>query len=289
MYNKQVHKPRKPPHTQTTFPPTNAQWPVTTRPQHTLWASSMTTHRSRSAGTSRWSGRCWAPAASGRRLVARASRSGGPSETSSLIGGTERRCGGPGLDPKRCREMSNCQGLAVLAQSASGHEERVTASPPAWPWFGYDRLKKLWRHTFPAYDVAATTKWDRPAGGRCALTELLLRVAESESESEPTIPASTPTPERLLEFVASLAYVIENLLPFWNKIWSILCIFLSNKNFWTLYNNNFVAGCRQRHLSAGLFTFGKSEDLERFPTSRRRVVSLGMDCIWSFCIKTDQG
>ena len=28
--------------------------------------------------------------------------------------------------------------------------------------------------------------------------------------------ALTPIPEDLLEFVASLAYVIENLLPFWN-------------------------------------------------------------------------
>ena len=31
--------------------------------------------------------------------------------------------------------------------------------------------------------------------------------------------ALTPTPECGLEFVASLGYVIENLLPSWNSIW----------------------------------------------------------------------
>ena len=51
--------------------------------------------------------------------------------------------------------------------------------------------------------------------------------------------------------------------------------------------NNVVTACRQRHLSASLFTFGKSEDLERLPIPNDGLFTsqwFAM-CILSFCIK----
>ena len=74
----------------------------------------------------------------------------------------------------------------------------------------------------------------------------------------------------------------------------MFCFFLNNNNCWPLYDN-FVAAYFQGHLSASLFTFGKSEDLGKLPAAadagRTGCFGFAMVCILSFgvdltCVKT---
>ena len=71
--------------------------------------------------------------------------------------------------------------------------------------------------------------------------------------------ALTPTLERLLRFVASLAHAAIRICCLsWKYILKMFCFFVNN-NFWHLYKN-FVAAYIQHHMSVSLFTLGKSEE-----------------------------